>query len=197
MDIILEKIPEVVKLIEFTSYIDNREFENETNDILHSIYRDELKLRFLTDLLNEVLTKKEEHLEGCNNLKGCHHNKRYRESEFFLQQEFDKLGADINANSAFENFNSNNGAEKFSVNEIIDIKRSLDKLLLGQEVIYDDLKKEIEELKELVHSLSKKNWLELVKGKLVDMVLNEVISKETFNQLCDAVGFMQMKNLLN
>ena len=60
MDIILEKIPEVVKLIEFTSYIDNREFENETNDILHSIYRDELKLRFLTDLLNEVLTKKEE-----------------------------------------------------------------------------------------------------------------------------------------
>jgi len=54
-------------------------------------------------------------------------------------------------------------------------------LKLGQEVIWTDMKKELEELKELYH-LSKKNWRQLLIGKFTEMiaagVVNETISKK-------------------
>lgn len=54
------------------------------------------------------------------------------------------------------------------------IIQQLVKLGYGQEVIFN----EIEELKELQHKLSKKSWSQLLKGKLVDLALDKVISKE-------------------
>ena len=51
----------------------------------------------------------------------------------------------------------------------------------GQELIYNDLLNEIEELKEL-YFLGKKNWKQLLAGKIIEMVtggvLNETVSKE-------------------
>lgn len=50
----------------------------------------------------------------------------------------------------------------------------LTKLGLGQEVIFN----EIEELRSLQHKLSKKSWAQLLKGKLIDMAVGKVLSKE-------------------
>ncbi|WP_426324351.1 hypothetical protein [Pedobacter sp. R-06] len=51
----------------------------------------------------------------------------------------------------------------------------LTKLGHGQEIIFD----EIGELRELQNKLSKKTWSQLLKGKLLDLALDRVISKET------------------
>lgn len=51
----------------------------------------------------------------------------------------------------------------------------LNRIGLGQEIIFD----EIGELKELQHTLSKKNWSQLLKGKLIDLALDKIISTET------------------
>ena len=51
----------------------------------------------------------------------------------------------------------------------------LNKLGAGQEIIFD----EIGELKDLQHTLSKKTWSQLLKGKLLDLALDKIISTET------------------
>jgi len=67
--------------------------------------------------------------------------------------------------------------DQLSLNEKIDwIIQELKKQSVGQEVLFNEL----EELKDLYGKLSKKNWGELLKGKLVDLALDRIISKETF-----------------
>ncbi len=59
------------------------------------------------------------------------------------------------------------------------IVEHLEKIGLGQEVIFD----EIEELRKLQHKLSKKSWSQLLKGKLVDLALNKIINIETVSSI--------------
>lgn len=61
------------------------------------------------------------------------------------------------------------------INKKIDqILDKLDKLGLGQEILYEELT----ELKDLYGRLSKKTWGQLLKGKLIDLVLSQVINKD-------------------
>ena len=57
------------------------------------------------------------------------------------------------------------------LNDIID---RLQKLGYGQEIIFD----EIEELRGLTNKMSKKSWGQLLKGKLIDLMLSEIINKD-------------------
>lgn len=56
-----------------------------------------------------------------------------------------------------------------------EIIQHLNKLGFGQEIIFN----EIEELRKLQNKLSKKTWGQLLKGKLFDLAVESVISKET------------------
>jgi len=76
--------------------------------------------------------------------------------------------------------------EKFSDSDKLAIKKSLDSLFeqlqelkLGQELIYNDLSEEIESLERLMEFLSKKDWFQLLKGKLLDAGLG-TLSGEAF-----------------
>ena len=51
------------------------------------------------------------------------------------------------------------------------------KLELGQQVIYDDLADEISDLKDLVGVLGKKDWKQMLKVKLVDAGLGNIIGE--------------------
>lgn len=59
--------------------------------------------------------------------------------------------------------------------KIDNIIEHLNKLGYGQEIIFN----EIEELRELQHKLSRKSWTQLLKGKLIDLALDKLISIET------------------
>lgn len=54
---------------------------------------------------------------------------------------------------------------KAKINELGD---RLSRIEVGQQITYDDLIQELEELKKLLDVLGKKNWLQILKGKLVD-----------------------------
>jgi hypothetical protein len=62
-------------------------------------------------------------------------------------------------------------------NKIDDIINQLNKLGLGQEIIFDELS----EMKDLYGKLDKKNWGQLLKGKLIDLGLSQVVNKEVLN----------------
>ena len=62
------------------------------------------------------------------------------------------------------------------MNEKIDfIIEKLTELGYGQNIIFD----EFDELRNLYSKLPKKTWKQVLKGKLMDLALNKLISKET------------------
>lgn len=84
-----------------------------------------------------------------------------------------------------------NEADQFSKEDKVKLLSSLDELSLriskmemGQQIIYDDLTSEVEDLKELLNVLSKKHWSEILKGKFVDLGLGH-LAKEISELLID------------
>jgi hypothetical protein len=66
------------------------------------------------------------------------------------------------------------------INERVDaIIEKLTNLGYGQEIIFE----EIQELKELYTTLNKKNWGQIVKGKIVDLALAKLIENETLEYI--------------
>lgn len=79
-----------------------------------------------------------------------------------------------------KNKRKNNSHKKTELdNKIDNIIQHIEKLGFGQEIIFN----EIEELRELQHKLSKKSWSQLLKGKLMDLALDELINTETASSI--------------
>jgi len=71
----------------------------------------------------------------------------------------------------------------YSKIEIENINSKLNEILLKQELGNEIIFNEIDELKELILFLNKKNWNQIVKGKLGDLVLGQLLSSENANSL--------------
>jgi len=82
---------------------------------------------------------------------------------------------------------SHNANDYFSKKEVDEFSLKLDNLLtdirLGQEIIFE----EIQDLKEQLKNLKKKNWGEVLKGKLFDLTVSNVISVEMFSEIIKAI----------
>jgi len=72
----------------------------------------------------------------------------------------------------------NNSQEELNnkIDEILEILKAQN---FGQEVLFNEL----EELKELYGTLGKKNWGQVLKGKLIDLGLAQVINKDVMEQI--------------
>lgn len=72
--------------------------------------------------------------------------------------------------------NKSKKKQELEINYKIDLVLSkLEKLGYGQQIIFE----EIEELRGLSKKLNKKTWSQVIKGKVVDLALSELISRET------------------
>ena len=69
----------------------------------------------------------------------------------------------------------------------------LKKVEIGQQVIYDDLFDELQQLKKLVGILGKKDWKQLLQGKLIDAGLGS-LTNEVLKAITDTFS---KQNLLN
>ena len=90
----------------------------------------------------------------------------------------DEVKISIKGASYIERKNKTNNKKKSSINlntKIDKIIEKLNELGFGQEVIFNEL----EELRNLQTKLPKKTWGQLLKGKLLDLALSEIISRET------------------
>jgi hypothetical protein len=76
-----------------------------------------------------------------------------------------------------------NENDYYSKNEIVNINSKLDEICQKQEFGNQILFNEIEELKELILFLNKKNWAEVVKGKFGDLVFSGIFSVENASSL--------------
>lgn len=88
------------------------------------------------------------------------------EGKIYIEQKIKAASIDYDRISNSQN----------EINQKIDeIINTLTKLGLGQEILFEELV----ELKDLYGKINKKNWGQILKGKLIDLGLSQIINKET------------------
>ena len=133
---------------------------------LYNFNRDRDKLDFLKILREKTLIDNNKHKKNCT---GCDYEKDRLTGIFAIDQEIENI-------NKYYTFTPEN-EDKFSIEEESHLHNKLNLILedlekkgFGQQVIFD----EIEDLKNHF-TLGKKNWFQLLKGKLIDLTIDKVL----------------------
>lgn len=123
------------------------------------------KFDFLTSLRRSIQQELVEHKKTCTQAD-CQYDKGSELGYFVIDQELQFLS---------KYFEPSNHEEQFTADEKVAMNAKLDEVLeklntqsMGQEIIFN----EINELREHL-SLDKKNWSQLLKGKLYDLAVDK------------------------
>lgn len=156
---------------------------------LYDFNRDRDKLDFLKIIRQKSVDDRDEHMKSCN---GCGYGEERNIGIFAIDQEIDGINRFYSFEPKSEDeFTSEQESQLH--NKLNDILNKLEQQGFGQQIIFD----EIEDLKNHFN-LGKKNWFQLLKGKVIDLtlkkVLNKTIVQEIYNQLSD--GFEQVVKMI-
>lgn len=102
-------------------------------------------------------------------------------SKFRKEGGFEKLLDDLGTTST--NYDSINQSPEMLNSKIDEIILLLKKQGFGQEILFNEL----QELKDLYTKLNKKNWGQILKGKLVDLAVSQIINQETAKTIFKAL----------
>ena len=162
---------------------------NETRNHVADIDDPLDKIKFLNTVLEYNSTLQKKHSIECKNPEGCQKDFGYQSITYYLTQELTRLGVKLKSD-AFTT------EEKENTNIKIDeILTELSSVKAGQQVIYEELQNELNELRGLFF-LGKKNWFELLLGKGTEMVASGIISATVSTQIIHTVktSFPQLLN---
>jgi len=149
---------------------------------LYNYKKEKDKLKFITIVSQYVQEESEKHAKECQNPATCPTSKAHREAVFFIDQMLEEYGIGINNAEVFTS------AERLENDRKLDeIRQEIDKLKMGQEIIYDDIIDEIEELKNL-YFIGKKNWYQNLAGKSLEMVASGIVSESVSKKLISIAG---------
>lgn len=134
------------------------------------------RIKYLNVILEANNKLYQEHLAVCKNPIDCTQNFSHQNISYFLKQKLSRLGVQINSDAFTPD-------EKRQTDSRLDeILKDLSALKAGQQVIYEDLQTEIEELRNL-YFMGKKNWYQLLVGKSIEMVAAGIISDSVSKQI--------------
>lgn len=168
------------------------ELSDSLSSKLYSLKRTKDKLSFLNILRKEVLNQKLKHEESCTTIN-CGFSREKETGLFVIDQEIDEISKYYEYKTdPLDEFNSEQKSELH--NALNDIKDQLTKLGYGQEIIFNEL----DELKEHFN-LGKKNWFQLVKGKLFDLAVDKILEKTVINSIYAKLseGFENLPDLID
>ncbi len=183
--------------IEMSNFIKNKGAQIISRHIEHGIGNPEAVISEVTSQLYDIRSEKDrielltmileanervyaKHREVCKNPKTCTINQEHEEVEYFLGQELEDLGITIDEDT----FTAD---EKNTLNNVLDeILSQLKDLKDGQQVIYEDLLDEINDLKNW-YVLGKKKWKALYIGKVSEMVTAGIIGEAVSKPLLEAI----------
>lgn len=133
------------------------------------------RIEFIEYIKDQVKEEYDSHLKECTKGPTCEINRFCEDTLFFLQEEIEELEETL---SPIEFRSSQKHELSESLKIILD---DLNRLKLGQEITYNDLYAAIQESKDY-YFLNKKNWVQLLAGKLAEMaaggIVSETISKD-------------------
>ena len=148
----------------------HKEFVNDVRLEITEYKKDIYKIEFIERIIQKAKIGYDNHLLECTNTFVCQENIFFENILFFLQQELEELEDRL----TLEDFTLN---DRQTLNDTLQlILIELNTLKLGQELTYNDLSAEFEELKDLYY-LNKRNWMQLFQGKVTEMIAGGVISE--------------------
>ncbi|MBE7442245.1 MAG: hypothetical protein HS119_07325 [Flavobacteriales bacterium] len=155
--------------------------KNLADEALHKSYdlkNDNDRLIFFNIFKDHAKEVFELHFKSCKR-DNCNYSKQFKLLNYYLDKHISEL--EINSTDFFtyqEQDENNDRLDK--------ILFEIEKLRNGQELIYDDLIKEINDLKEMYH-LGKKTWSQVLKGKSFEMLISGVLDKTIIKHLVEIV----------
>lgn len=179
MNIIEKQADDFVKY-HMSDHGDYKEFIDKVRLQLYEYKKAIYKIEFVEYIISKAKIAFDDHLPICTSKNNCAVNKYYENTLFFLQEELEELESELNP----EDFSRD---EKTSLNQTLQkIVEDLNTIKLGQQITYDDVKDEFEELKALYY-LNKKTWVQLFTGKLSELVAGGVISETISKDLAEII----------
>lgn len=179
MNIIQKQADEFVRY-HMNEHSEYKKFIDKVHQHLREYKKTTYKIEFVEYVIRKAKIAFDDHLLECTSKNNCGVNIFYENSLFFLQEELKELESELNP----VDFSRQ---EKTSLNQTLQkIVEDLNTIKLGQQITYDDVKDEFEELKDLYY-LNKKNWVQLFTGKLSEMVAGGVISETISKNLAEII----------
>lgn len=166
-----------------------KRFASDVENELISLGSNEDKLNFLSIIKNLVFSENEIHKKNCTAKTTCNTEKDHLKTLYYLDNLLEEYGIIPKSDDVFSESEKVDFSEK--LNKIID---DIEQIKQGQELIYDDLIEEINELKKL-YFLGKRNWKQLLAGKTVEMVAGGIISETLSKKMISITGIVT-QNLL-
>lgn len=163
---------------------DYKDFIKELKRELDEYAKISHKLDFIDNLRNKLKESYDEHLKTCqypNDPLKCRFNSDFENTLFFSQNVKEKLIQNLDQ----VDFSLQ---ERRAVDQkLSSILNDVNELKLGQQISYDDFYDEFQELKELYY-LNKKNWKQLMIGKLSEMVAGGIISETISKGIIEGIS---------
>lgn len=181
MNIIKEQAEDFMRMNSYSKYtMKYTEYMDMIRSYLYNYQKDSYKLDFLYVVESFFVRKQEEHAKKCRDPKTCQENKFYRNILFLLNNEIEEKRKYI-TDESFSQDDKINFNDKLE--EILEKMQTLEN---GQEIIYEDLSKELNEMKEF-YFLNKKNWSEMFVGKLSMMIGSGIISETVSKDIVEII----------
>lgn len=168
---------------------------DEAKSELYRISSELDRITFLSIILEGNEKEYQRHLLDCTNKEECQINFEHESIKYYLGTELSGLGVRIDEDQF--TFEERDVAEN-KLNRIIEdlnkIMEEMQVIKTGQQLSYDDLMAELEELKEF-YILGKKKWFQLFLGKTTEMVIGGMISETVSKELIAIMGETYQKML--
>jgi hypothetical protein len=162
----------------YYSYCINiRTAKEELDKRLFSILNAKDKVAFLNVLRTETGIKADKHKQDCKN-PTCNVDNNYQIALFAIDQELENISS--NYITKVETNDKITGAERAELHEKInkvleqlsELKKGQQENIIGHQIVFE----EIDSLREYF-DLGKKNWTQLVKGKLFDLAAQNLLER--------------------
>lgn len=155
----------------------DRDYVNKLQYELDVYRKPQHKIDFLEAVVNAIEGKLKDHEDKCTATpETCHFSKTHRNAIFFTKEELDYQSANlIGENAIGENAKFSSEELKDVYSKIDTILEELNKLGLGQQIIFE----EIESMKGNATKLSKKDFKMLFLGKIVGTGFVELLRNDT------------------
>lgn len=190
---IIEKEASEFNFFEGTYPSSIEELQDRLNTKLSIFKRKKDKLHFLNTLRKKVLNKKQVYEKTNGKVDNDYFIREMESGLFLIDQKIEVISRSYEYQPKYDDEFSSEQKSELN-NSINEIKDKLNKQGFGQEVIFNEL----EELKEHLN-LGKKNWFQLLKGKLIDSTVSQVVDKTVIEGVYKklAEGFENLPELID
>ncbi|MEX2484159.1 MAG: hypothetical protein WED10_06360 [Brumimicrobium sp.] len=179
MNIVKEQAKDFIESTE-VPYSNYRLYMSRVKEWLFEYNKSSSQAEFLSSLISHFKKEMDEVASNYKNPDERIDIQQYQHLIFRLNDELEEVKENVPQGTFFEE-------DKQLVNEKIEeILREMQTLKNGQEIIYEDLSKELNEMKEYFF-LNKKTWSQLFIGKLSTMISSGVISQTASTKIVELI----------